>query len=244
MDIYNFIRSHDVADYCRKINKTWNTFEMAIIIGHSYFSADKKREAWRELIANYPDMTTIPNRHKDNFNSIHEELTTKINSADKKMAGDYYEFVYVDIPTPFKRGDILIKRYNKNDTSDVFVLDWIDSDYPEQIEKNLKKYGCDSYISEGSGLFVGNDGILYSDHTHNNDCYEYYRGKLEGNQKLLHYVSLFINDKIGLPALLIMQCRIFLEHQLNNNLPIDVHGCCILENLLVENRLDFEESER
>ena len=54
MDIYNFIRSRDVADYCREINKVWNTFEMALIIGRSSIPVIEKHKAWRELIRMLP----------------------------------------------------------------------------------------------------------------------------------------------------------------------------------------------
>jgi len=70
MDIYSFFRSADVAAYCRELNKTWNTYEMAIIIGRSQKTKAEKHEAWRDLIDNYPDMPTPKNR----FESIHMEL--------------------------------------------------------------------------------------------------------------------------------------------------------------------------
>jgi len=57
-------------------------------------------------------------------------------------------------------------------------------------------------------------------------------------------VSLFINDKIDLPALLTVQCRIIAEHQLKNNLLIDALGTFISEELLAENRQTPEEKEQ
>ena len=32
MDIYSYINSRDVAEYCREIGKVWTQFEMAVII--------------------------------------------------------------------------------------------------------------------------------------------------------------------------------------------------------------------
>ena len=93
-------------------------------------------------------------------------------------------------------------------------------------------------IVDSWGLFVDNStGMLYGDHTSGCDCFRYFQGKLEGKDRLLHYVSLFIQEKIGLPELLNMQCRIVAEHLLMNNFNIDSHGCYIPENLLAENRL-------
>ena len=80
-------------------------------------------------------------------------------------------------------------------------------------------------------------------HTYPYDCFEYYRGKLEGKDRLLHYVSLFYQNEIGIAELLNMQCRLIMEHQLNNHFNIDSHGCYIPENLLAENRPVQAEKE-
>ena len=48
MGIYSFIRSPDVAAHCRAIGKTWNTYEMAVIIGRSNRTREDRHEAWRE----------------------------------------------------------------------------------------------------------------------------------------------------------------------------------------------------
>lgn len=42
MDIYSFLRSPDVAAHCRNINKTWNTFEVAVIISRSICTIHEK----------------------------------------------------------------------------------------------------------------------------------------------------------------------------------------------------------
>jgi hypothetical protein len=91
----------------------------------------------------------------------------------------------------------------------------------------------------GNGFFVDDNGILYNDHTTSYDSYEYYRGKLEEKEQLLHYVSLFMQGEssgIRLPELLTMQCRLMLEHMLGKGLTIDSHGCYIPEKLKAENR--------
>ena len=81
MNIYSFIRSKDVAAYCREIGKTWNTYEMAVIIGRSHRTIAEKHEAWRELIKSYPDMPTPKNRYK----SIHKELDRFMDIQDREL---------------------------------------------------------------------------------------------------------------------------------------------------------------
>ena len=328
MDIYSFIRSKDVAAHCREIGKTWNTYEMAVIIGRSHRTIAEKHEAWCELIKSYPDMPTPENR----FKSIHEEIEklmdiqeceltlfmtpeigafykhtipsddiarwskytyqcfedallaakdswknvdvpeicvvkvfaktddntpeiTATANADRdgnilflwfsgrqedlaKMfpsatiddMDDYIcsDYTYIDIPTPFKRGDILIwRRY-------IFVLDSLDSDNPERLEENVERSSGYNYETGGLGYFVNDNGGLYGDHVDGNDTYRYYRGKLEGNNRLLHYVSLYFKGEIDIAALLCMQCRIILEHQLSSSFSLDLHGCYIPEHLHAE----------
>jgi hypothetical protein len=83
------------------------------------------------------------------------------------------------------------------------------------------------------GLMVSEAGALYGDHVFAPDSFEYYHGKLEGNARLLHYVSLYMKDEIGLPELLTMQSRILMENLLKNELRVDMHGCCIPEEYLI-----------
>ena len=341
MDIYRFIDSKDVAAHCREIGKTWNTFEMAVIIGRSNKTTAERYEAWRELIDHYPDMQTPGNRHE----SIHKELAKHMVNEERKLAyfmtpqpgavyrydiwsdendcwsrstfqcvedaikaakemcddeaavirvekvydiyvnyeplsiiasldsvgnieslnfyalgsreertkmfpainPDIYfvdwggflcsDYTYVDIPTPFKRGDILTWGDH------IFVLHSLDSDNPERLAKIVGLSNGYNYGTEGWGYFVNDNGCLYGDHISGNDAYEYYHGKLEGNNRLLHYVSLYYQDKIDLAALLNMQCRIILECQLSNNFNIDSHGCYVPVDLLAENRLTQDEKE-
>ena len=90
------------------------------------------------------------------------------------------------------------------------------------------------------------DGILYGNHTCCLDYLKYYRGKLKDKERLLHYISLFMQgekDEIRLPELLTMLRRIMLEHLLDNGLLINSHGCFIPDSLLAEKRYTYSENE-
>jgi hypothetical protein len=277
MNIYEFINSPDVAAHCREQNKTWNSFEMAVIIGESKrHTRTEKYAAWRELIADYPDMSAEGKRHGiADFESLHQKLAevieyeenlrersielfkqsdanvvyeycgvdfqpcivfsnveavlvhiknltensdemskikvikrymgydisitgyfdSALNLYSAEITGDdivklfpdidtdrdgvlIFDFsYYIDIPTPFKRGDILTNSYS------VFVFDSY-----EGIKSIMEKMGhfspCLGYYEGGWGFFVAEDGILYGDHTADVTCLEYYRGKLENNKRL------------------------------------------------------------
>lgn len=56
LDIYSFLRSQDVADYCQQIGHIFNPLEMAIIINRSEKTLIEKMFAWQILIDYYPDM--------------------------------------------------------------------------------------------------------------------------------------------------------------------------------------------
>jgi hypothetical protein len=253
VNIYNFIESKDVSTHCRKIKKTWNTLEMVIIIVKSKCRLKAKRTALQELIDSCPDMPIPQPIAPDKWAEIKAELPQspktppappplKINdkvfdSTHKMIAeiincdniSEIFENFYADIPTPFKRGDILMTGHKE---PIIFVLDRLDTDNPEQLARSLSM-GYNNYTSNGWGFFVSEAGILYGDHVIMTDTFRYYNGELSGSNRLLHYVGLFLNDKIGLPEVMATQCRIMLEMQLNNNLHIQNHGCYISDDLLI-----------
>lgn len=169
--------------------------------------------------------------------------------ADKALenyhdSSGLFNLPYLDVPVPFKRGDILISTENplRDEEKRIIVLDRLDRDDAIVFARHLKD-GDDSDMIAW-GFSVDEDGSLYHDHFIHYDNLAYFDGKLEGENALLHYVSLFINDKIQLPELLTMQCRIILQHQIENDLRIDTHGCFVWKNLLAENRLTKEEKEQ
>jgi hypothetical protein len=317
VDIYSFINSSDVAAYCREINKTWNPFEMAVIIDRSHITISERHEAWRELLNNYPD-TPIPSSvHYNSFDSLHKKLAEVIDFEERLLAlfkkpeqgavykyknwlndeyvrsssvfscveqtfldikdsddrenasklvvekeyidkkgkieahmdydGNLYKIsiediapdkwfpdidfdvlindmagrFYIDIPTPFKRGDILTMRHSlflRIPQGFVFTLDYLYRDDQEFLARCYKGTTGDGTDLVGWCYFVDEDGLLYDNHAHDHDCFEYYRGKLEGKERLLQYISWYLKDEISLSALLTAQCRIMSQHKLDNGL--------------------------
>ena len=145
------------------------------------------------------------------------------------LAGMYY----IDIPTPFKKGNILHNTCSYSlIASEPFVFKNI-----SYVEKRAKG----AMLSDGSdlcgwGYFVTDSGVLIGDHIWAYDSCVYFKGKMEGNYRVLHYLKLYLNSKIDLPELLTMQNRIMLEKIINTDLPIESHGIYIPDELLVENR--------
>jgi hypothetical protein len=154
------------------------------------------------------------------------------------------DMFFIDVPTPFKRGDILTvpgitrqqHRWQYTDAPLVFVLDGRPRDNSVWLARALRGEICDGNDMIDWGLYVDKRGMLYRDHTLPYDCFEYYTGKLEGDNRLLHYVNLFIQEKISLASMLNMQCRIVAEHDLKHRFIINDHVSYLPEELLAENR--------
>jgi len=157
---------------------------------------------------------------------------------------DFHFDFYVDIPTPFKKGDILTfrDRFGRGENEMVFVLESLTRD-DERLHRICVESGDGCDLS-GWGYFVNDGGVLYGDHVGPHDGFEYYRGELEGNHRLFHYVSLFLFERIGLAEMLAVQCRIVAENQLSNHFRIDIHGCSIPKDLRAENKITAEEEEK
>lgn len=82
MDIYSFLNSKDIAEHCRRLQKTWTPLQMALIISRSDRSVPDKHRAWRELISDYPDMPVPPLPEceiTNGFESLHKMLLAQID---------------------------------------------------------------------------------------------------------------------------------------------------------------------
>ena len=89
MDIYSFINSRDIAEHCRKIGHEFTPLEMAVIICKSLVPLKQRHEAYREIIANYPDMPfhkSVDFKIKD---SLHHYLR-KLVDLEEKALNDFY----------------------------------------------------------------------------------------------------------------------------------------------------------
>jgi hypothetical protein len=150
---------------------------------------------------------------------------------------------FVDIPMPFKRGDILAyhSRFNKEDI--VFVLDSLCQDDEEHYQRYLDGELGDGGDINGHGLFATDEGLLCYYHAYCQDRFAYYRGKLEGAQRILHYASLFLKGEegFGVVELMTMQGRLMAERQLEDVFDIKSHNCHVRDELLAENRVVGED---
>ena len=83
MNIYNFLVSPDIAAFCEKIGHVFNPLEMAVIIALSEKPIKEKHAAWREIIADYPDMPIHATLHLNARDSLHDFLRELIEHEQK-----------------------------------------------------------------------------------------------------------------------------------------------------------------
>ncbi len=131
--------------------------------------------------------------------------------------------IYVYMPTPFKKGDILISSdqpsmKNIGDNGNIFVLEYL-STWRENIKEYLAKGNHDSSDMIGYGYYLyENEAKLVLDDKWDYDSFEYYEGELEGNNRILKAISSYLKGKIGI-ELLIHAYDFFKIESINKALP-------------------------
>ena len=118
--------------------------------------------------------------------------TNEFAQADY-CAEDGFQGTWIEIPTPFKKGDILFGA-NPHTFRDgefghePFVLTSICYWDNEKIQERLRKHG-DSNDMTAYGYWVDEDGQVYGECMHSYQNLEYYRGKLTGVSRILTAIS-------------------------------------------------------
>lgn len=137
-------------------------------------------------------------------------------NKDLKMI-NIYEFkqelldisnICLNIPTPFKKGDLLI-AYSKTPFSEgyilsynrfPFVLEYL-CNWNERFQELLDKGNHDSSDMQGPGYFIDESNLI-CDNVFDYDSWEYFEGELEGMDRILIGVSNLIKENIGVEIFL------------------------------------------
>ncbi len=128
-----------------------------------------------------------------------------IGSADRNIIFyGVFGGLFFDFPTPFKSGDIVCDKFNKDGfCGGPFVLTEIGlSRFKSKKAQNaVKKYG-DSSDMNAEGYFQREDGIVYYEVMHNYMNLEYYREKPTGVKRVLTALGNYEKGEIDLTLLL------------------------------------------
>jgi len=93
MNIYSYLCSPDIAAHCEKIGHVFNPLEMAVIVDMSNKTMREKHSAWREIIADYPDMPIRASKCFRARDSLHEYLLELIEYEESALS-EFYDSNY------------------------------------------------------------------------------------------------------------------------------------------------------
>ena len=111
-----------------------------------------------------------------------------------------FEGMWIDVPTPFQKGDIVFTNHRKlGCPANPFVLTDLctakDTEHDRKIYQKLLKRG-DSSDMTSHGYFLSDCGDLYFECEHDYLSLEYYPGESNGNNRFLKVVQSYYKDKI------------------------------------------------
>lgn len=136
--------------------------------------------------------------------------------------------MWFDIPTPFKKGDVVCSAYCLGDYphhEDPFVLDKICYWGVEDIDDAKRRHAWGSMDMTACGYFQYEDGRIYKECMHNYLCLEYYRKNYENEKRILKALSNYIKGDIDMELMLYAYDVILKEEDLkklqNKNCFID-----------------------
>ena len=131
--------------------------------------------------------------------------------------------LYIDIPIPFKKGD-LVETDDGGLIGSVYVLQGTCRDDSERNAKNVMQTDISDMTAE---VYYEMDGDIECEVMHFYPDLRYCCSELSGEQRILKYVSLYLQDKICLCSLLKIQKHLMLDAKMaslkeSHNLQFDL----------------------
>ena len=246
MNIYEFINSKAIREHCKKISHKFNTVEAAFLVWQSEnHTMTEKLSAWQEIVDTMPDMEIEERPWTSHFESAHDFIRKYINlvqntledfnaqgeimgirqfldDEDDEAVGTAFEGMWLDIPVPFKTGDIVCCK-SLYSPMDPFVLKTTnnqpDRKFPqENIDSLFKKRG-DITDMGCCGYAVGDDGQIYFTHGgfypnldyYENETAEQLDSERGDKERMLYWLSEYLKGTIDLDVFLLFQEKIRLD---------------------------------
>lgn len=214
-----------------EFNKSTQKYEHSGDIEHTFKTYKEAFKNIMEYIKEYDD--TISFRiSKKYFDKRKEKIFADYNVENKKaILVDISENnkifldinqIFLNIPTPFKKGDILISNNSTmcsyGESNDIFVLEYLCT-WRENLARYLADGNYDSSDMIGYGYFFinGDTTEFVRDHKWDYDSFEYYDGELTGRDRILKDISSFVKGKIELE--LFIHAYDVYKTEFKNNMP-------------------------
>lgn len=152
----------------------------------------------------------------------------KLNKDRKLEMVNIYDFnnewldiqgICLNIPTPFKRGDLLIATSQTpfagghilNYEKFPFVLDHLIT-WNDKFQDRLSRGNFDSSDMQGPGYIINDNNELLYDNVFDYDNWEYFEGNLKGIDRLLKSVSSLLKDEIDITLFISAYEKIIQEY--------------------------------
>lgn len=152
---------------------------------------------------------TISAEFSSDLSFIHSVSAEGILDSKQEEICDIFDEMWVDVPTPFKKGDILygpcpfVMGYG--DCEPFVLLDVCNND---KSRTKLKESG-DSSDMTAHGYWQRDNGQIYWECMHDYLSLEYYDGDFKGEKRILKALSSFLKGEIT-EVMLMTVCRIVL----------------------------------
>jgi len=123
---------------------------------------------------------------------------------------NFLDDFYIDIPIPFKRGDILENANSFDNKHGVAVLDFLCSDDLKRHERLLMRGDMTDMCARVYYISDTHKG-LESDTLLSPCNFRYFKGELKAEQEPLWYINRYLKGEIGRDAVLAMQNELMRE---------------------------------
>lgn len=150
------------------------------------------------------------------YNSGFELVNIKLNfDADKEKYKcpwknyNLFEYLWVNIPVPFKKGDIIINRYDRVSENEPMVYTGLITDYKrtesdEKHESRIRRYEDEGDETDMCYYAISvNDTLnVWDDHHTSYLNIEYYNEELTGRYRMLKPISSYMKEEISMDLLI------------------------------------------
>lgn len=144
-------------------------------------------------------------------------------------AEDLFESIWIYVPTPFEKGDLVYVPGDDTALQSVYkdrpmVLTYIDYWDKDEIAVQRRRETGDASDMTAYGYWLDRDGYVYDECLHDHHDLEYYRGELggkdpQGDYRLLSAMSAYMKNEIDLHMLLIASYAIRAERAMKAAFP-------------------------
>ncbi len=166
--------------------------------GYSSVIIEKK---WISRDEKYPKTLNVFLRGDETVMNIIE--FNFLPDDDEEIFSVFDNEIWIDIPVPFKKGDILTFENGKFSPQYVgpmvfdYLMQW--NMEPERIKRNIECWGIMDMIA--NGYFLSKDRIYY-ECMHNYLKLDYYNGELTGEKRIFKALSSYLRGDIPVDLLM------------------------------------------